>query len=65
MLDVRADGAATLVLLRQLPDAVAASTGLDDADTTALARLEQAIKDRTSPGTGTWPERCAGAIGED
>jgi hypothetical protein len=67
VLEVRMRGTFPLVLLRQLPDAENASTGLEDADHTALARLDQDLKDRTStaPGLGSWPERCAGPIGDD
>jgi hypothetical protein len=64
VLGVRAAGASgPLVLLRQLPDVPTASTVLEDADETALARLDHALADRTSPGTGAWPDRCAGPVG--
>ncbi|MEU4653709.1 hypothetical protein AB0G32_07165 [Streptomyces sp. NPDC023723] len=64
VLGVRAAGAAgPLVLLRQLPDVPTAPTVLEDADETALARLDHALADRASPGTGAWPDRCAGPVG--
>ncbi|MGW4735662.1 hypothetical protein ACWEQC_42045 [Streptomyces shenzhenensis] len=64
VLDVRTDGAAPLVLLRQLPDTQAVSPVPEDADDTALTRLEHALTDRTAPGAGDWPDRCAGPIGD-
>lgn len=64
VLGVRSDTAAgPLVLLRQLPDAQPASTVLEDADETALGRLDHALTDRLSPGSGDWPDRCAGPFG--
>ncbi|MPY30763.1 hypothetical protein FNH09_05375 [Streptomyces adustus] len=65
VLDVRTESDNPLILLRQLPDrhtATSEST-LEDADDTALARLEQALAGRIDSGPGTWPERCAGPIG--
>ncbi|MGI5437560.1 hypothetical protein ACQEV4_08915 [Streptomyces shenzhenensis] len=64
VLDVRTDGAAPLVLLRQLPDTQAVSPVPEDADDTALTRLEHALTDRTAPGAGDWPDRCAGPVGD-
>ncbi|UIX32008.1 hypothetical protein [Streptomyces sp. GQFP] len=64
VLGVRTDGAAPLVLLRQLPESHAASDVLEGADETALARLDHALTNRMSPGTGDWPDRCAGPVGE-
>ncbi|MFK0116959.1 hypothetical protein [Streptomyces sp. NPDC090994] len=65
VLGVRAAGdSAPLVLLRQLPDVPTASTVLEDADETALTRLDHALADRTSPGAGDWPDRCAGPVGD-
>ncbi|MFF0220955.1 hypothetical protein [Streptomyces sp. NPDC004629] len=63
VLDVRTDAASRLVLLRQLPDTQAVSAVLEDADDTALARLDHALTDRTAPGAGDWPGRCAGPVG--
>ena len=37
---------------------------LEDADHTALERLQHALTDRTSPTEGEWPERCSGPAGE-
>ncbi|MGY1500741.1 hypothetical protein ACW4TU_29880 [Streptomyces sp. QTS52] len=64
VLDVRTEGTTPLVLLRQLPDVNLTSGVLEDADRTALERLQHALTNRTSPGTGEWPERCSGPIGE-
>ncbi|MBT2412010.1 hypothetical protein J7I94_15765 [Streptomyces sp. ISL-12] len=65
VLGVRAaDDSPPLVLLRQLPDIPTASTVLEDADETALTRLDHALADRTSPGAGDWPGRCAGPVGD-
>lgn len=64
VLDVRTYAASPLVLLRQLPDTHTASRVLEDADETALARLDHALTDRMAPGAGDWPDRCAGPIGD-
>ncbi|MFJ8027532.1 hypothetical protein [Streptomyces sp. NPDC096311] len=64
VLDVRTNGAVPLVLLRQLPESHAASNVLEGADESALARLDHALIDRMAPGTGDWPGRCAGPIGD-
>ncbi|WP_405537423.1 hypothetical protein OG787_31900 [Streptomyces sp. NBC_00075] len=64
VLDVRTEGGAPLVLLRQLPDMGTMSGVLEDADRTALERIQHALTDRTSPGPGEWPERCSGPVGE-
>ena len=64
VLDVRTEGTTPLVLLRQLPDLTMTSGVLEDADRTALERLQHALTDRTSPGPGEWSERCSGPIGE-
>lgn len=63
VLDVRTDGPVPLVLLRQLPGMDKAASVLEDADDTALTRLNQALTGRTAPGKGTWPDRCAGPVG--
>jgi hypothetical protein len=66
VLDVRGggnDGTGPLVLLRQLPDTDTAAGALEDADETALTRLGQVLADRTAPGAGNWPDRCAGPVG--
>ncbi|MFC5202452.1 hypothetical protein [Streptomyces kaempferi] len=64
VLDVRTLGGNPFVLLRQLPDTrdLAAVSILEDADETALARLEQTLAGITPSDTVTWPERCAGSI---
>jgi hypothetical protein len=64
VLDVRTEGTTPLVLLRQLPDLTMTSGVLEDADHTALERLQHALTDRTSPGPGEWSERCSGPIGD-
>ncbi|WP_405768275.1 hypothetical protein [Streptomyces sp. NBC_01538] len=64
VLDVRTEGATPLVLLRQLPDMTTTTGVLEDADHTALERLQHALTDRTSPTEGEWPERCSGPAGE-
>ncbi|MFI6251887.1 hypothetical protein [Streptomyces sp. NPDC051016] len=64
VLDVRSHGAGPLVLLRQLPESYTASNVLEGADETSLARLDHALTDRLSPGTGDWPDRCAGPVGD-
>lgn len=65
VLDVRTEGATPLVLLRQLPETAMTTSGvLEDADHTALERLQHALTDRTSPGPGEWSERCSGPIGQ-
>jgi len=64
VLDVRTEGATQLVLLRQLPDMTTTTGVLEDADHTALERLQHALTDRTSPTEGEWPERCSGPAGE-
>ncbi|MEU9453148.1 hypothetical protein [Streptomyces sp. NPDC048277] len=64
VLDVRTGSAIPLVLLRQLPDTHTASHVLEDADETALARLDHVLTDRVSPGPGDWPDRCAGPVGD-
>lgn len=63
VLDVRTDGTVPMVLLRQLPGMDKAASVLEDADDTALTRLDQALAGRTTPGKGTWPDRCAGPVG--
>ncbi|MEW2118343.1 hypothetical protein AB0945_24755 [Streptomyces sp. NPDC005474] len=63
VLDVRTEGATPLVLLRQLPDMTTTTGVLEDADHTALERLQHALADRTSPTEGEWPERCSGPAG--
>ncbi|GGU35793.1 hypothetical protein [Streptomyces daghestanicus] len=63
VLGVRSGAAGPLVLLRQLPDLPTDSTVLEDADETALARLDHALTDRVPPGEGDWPDRCAGSVG--
>ncbi|MDX3237870.1 hypothetical protein PV392_19740 [Streptomyces sp. ME03-5709C] len=64
VLDVHTEAGTPLVLLRQLPDRVAAETAgaLEDADEIARTRLELALVDLTW-GTGPWPARCTGTIG--
>ncbi|MGW3953703.1 hypothetical protein ACWEKM_22945 [Streptomyces sp. NPDC004752] len=37
---------------------------LEDADETALARLDHALTGRMAPGAGDWPDRCAGPVGD-
>ncbi|WP_431951532.1 hypothetical protein [Actinacidiphila sp. bgisy167] len=65
VLDVRTQGGEPLILLRQLPDRLTAGSAdaLEDADETALARLEQALAELTW-GTGPWPARCSGSVGD-
>ncbi|WP_055587480.1 hypothetical protein [Peterkaempfera griseoplana] len=68
VLDVRTDADSPLVLLRQLPSSGAGlgDGALEDADGTALARLDQALASRSAavPGPGIWPAHCAGPIGQ-
>lgn len=74
VLDVRGGGPSPLVLLRELPVSAAApaaptrsgaSAELDSADLATLARLDEAARARSAAaGTGAWPDRCAGPIGE-
>ena len=74
VLDVRRGGASPLVLLRELPVSAAAPAArtrsaapaeLDSADLATLARLDEASRARSAAaGTGSWPDRCAGPIGE-
>lgn len=52
VLDVRTDGAVPLVLLRQLPSADRTASVPEDADDTALTRLNQALAGRVAPGEG-------------
>ncbi|PPS90954.1 hypothetical protein [Streptomyces sp. MH60] len=63
VLAVRTDGAGPLIMLRQIRSPDTASVLLEDADETALERLNQALSGRTAPGTGDWPDRCAGPLG--
>ena len=63
VLDVRTESAVPLVLLRQLPGGDRTASVLEDADQTALTRLNQALADRLTSGEGTWPDRCAGPVG--
>ncbi|MFF2852339.1 hypothetical protein ACFVT5_39405 [Streptomyces sp. NPDC058001] len=62
VLEVRNGTPTPLVLLRQVRGTNGASTSLEDADETALESLSSALADRTSPGTGTWHDRCTGPI---
>ncbi|MFE3144377.1 hypothetical protein [Streptomyces scopuliridis] len=64
VLDVRTDAATSLILLRQVRSAETASVLLEDADETALERLNHALSGRMSPGKGDWPDRCAGPLGD-
>jgi hypothetical protein len=74
VLDVRRTGSSPVVLLRELPasggapahDMVKdAQAELGEADRAALAGLDEALRGRNSPsGSGGWPERCAGPVGE-
>ncbi|MEV1049147.1 hypothetical protein [Streptomyces sp. NPDC049916] len=63
VLAVRTEGSGPLILLRQIRSPETASALLEDADETALERLNHALTDRTSPGAGNWPDRCAGPLG--
>ncbi|MFF3561795.1 hypothetical protein ACFYXS_17290 [Streptomyces sp. NPDC002574] len=74
ILDVRRSGPSPVVLLRELPASggtPASTAGKDaqaewgDADRAALAELDEVLRGRTAPpGTGGWPERCAGPVGD-
>lgn len=77
VLDVRRTGPSPVVLLRELPasgGAPAHAAGKDahgelgEADRAALADLDEALRGRSAQsvqsGTGGWPERCAGPVGE-
>lgn len=64
VLDVRTDAATSLILLRQVRSAETASVLLEDADETALERLNHALSGRMSPGKGDWPDRCVGPLGD-
>jgi hypothetical protein len=74
VLDVRRSGPSPVVLLRELPasgGAPAHAVGKDahgelgEADLAALAGLDEALRGRNAEGgTGGWPERCAGPVGE-
>ncbi|MFF7581153.1 hypothetical protein ACFZBE_40450 [Streptomyces sp. NPDC008061] len=59
VLDVRTIGGNPFVLLRQVPATRGAGPGsiTDDADETALARLEQELARITFSSRGEWPER--------
>ncbi|MFJ9622137.1 hypothetical protein [Streptomyces sp. NPDC101181] len=63
VLAVRTEGSGPLILLRQIRSPETASALLEDADETALERLNHALTNRTSPGAGNWPDRCAGPLG--
>ncbi|MDJ1642761.1 hypothetical protein [Streptomyces pakalii] len=63
VLAVRTDGADPLITLRQIRSPETASVLLEDADETALERLNHALSGRTAPGPGDWPDRCAGPLG--
>ncbi|MGV9898130.1 hypothetical protein [Streptomyces tendae] len=64
VLDVRGNAGTSLILLRQVRGAETASVLLEDADETALDRLNHALAGRVSPGRGAWPDRCAGPLGD-
>ncbi|CAL9324486.1 hypothetical protein [Streptomyces sp. SudanB66_2053] len=64
VLDVLTDAGTPLILLRQVRSAETASVLLQDADDTALERLNHALSGRMSPGKGDWPDRCAGPLGD-
>ncbi|MFE2525554.1 hypothetical protein ACFXEL_15085 [Streptomyces sp. NPDC059382] len=69
VLDVRTDGPAPLVLLRQLSTPATAPPPAryaepDAEDRAVLERLDEALRARTAAPTGfVWPERCAGPLG--
>ncbi|MFH9617329.1 hypothetical protein ACH4MM_27005 [Streptomyces pratensis] len=65
VLDVRREGQALQLFLRELTGPAAAATPDPDADRAILARLDDVVRGRstTPTGTGHWPERCVGAVG--
>jgi hypothetical protein len=72
VLEVRPEGAATIVLLSEVlgsgPGTDDRPGGLDDADRATLERLDEALRRQVPSATGmspaTWPERCARPLGE-
>ncbi|HEY5834694.1 hypothetical protein [Streptomyces sp.] len=65
VLQVRERAGATVVLLRELTEAmpVTANAGLDDSDVPVLSRLRAAADQPTATGTGDgWPQRSTGAL---
>ncbi|MEV6948852.1 hypothetical protein AB0N07_44465 [Streptomyces sp. NPDC051172] len=74
VLDVRRTGSSPVVLLRELPASGGApahdmvkgtQAELGEAYRAALAGLDEALRGRNSPrGSGGWPERCVGPVGE-
>ncbi|MFF6936178.1 hypothetical protein [Streptomyces sp. NPDC008312] len=65
VLDVRRDGPAVQIYLRELTGPATATKPDPDVDRAVLARLDDVVRGRsTAPaGTGHWPERCVGAVG--
>ncbi|MFI0510843.1 hypothetical protein ACH3Y9_14195 [Streptomyces sp. WSLK1-5] len=65
VLDVRRAGQATArqIFLRELPAHGPARTD-PEADSAALARLDEAVRGRSAPASADqWPERCSGPFG--
>ncbi|MFD4032262.1 hypothetical protein ACFWVP_17480 [Streptomyces sp. NPDC058637] len=65
VLDVRRDGRAVQLFLRELTGPPTATTPDPDADRAVLARLDDAVRGSSAApvGTGHWPDRCVGAVG--
>lgn len=65
VLDVRRDGQAVQLYLRELTGPAAAARPDPDVDRSVLARLDDVVRGRsaTPAATGHWPERCAGPVG--
>ncbi|MEU5717324.1 hypothetical protein AB0G71_16330 [Streptomyces sp. NPDC020403] len=65
VLDVRRDGQAVQIYLRELTGPAMATKPDPDVDRAVLARLDDVVRGRSAvpAGTGHWPERCVGAVG--
>lgn len=65
VLDVRRDGSAAQIFLRELTSPAAAIGPDPEADRAVLARLDAVVRGRpvAPAGSGRWPDRCTGAVG--